>query len=381
MALNQEVVKMKNNNNNKWTDNIWFVRIISLFFAIFLYAFVASENNRFDIQPSNASINVTETISNVPVQLGPVDDDVFVSNLQENVSLRVTGPQNIVTQVLAQDLYVVTEDLRGSEMGQQQVRLEMPSDLEESGVEYQITPSRVIVDLDRLASTEVDIQYEIEDGVVAEGYEIGNVSMEPATVVLTGKESTIEKIDRASVKISSDEPVTETFTRDIPIEIRDSANNLLDLNANITNTRVTVEVRQIADPVANISLNIIGENPENYNYEYALVGSDQVTLEGDASIINNINQVTATLDVSGITTSGTFPATIQIPDGVSSVAPQTIDVSVTITPVETNSPVEPPEESEEPVLPDASEETPSEVSSETTQGSIDESVVTEEQVD
>ncbi len=381
MALNQEVVKMKNNNNNKWTDNIWFVRIISLFFAIFLYAFVASENNRFDIQPSNASINVTETISNVPVQLGPVDDDVFVSNLQENVSLRVTGPQNIVTQVLAQDLYVVTEDLRGSEMGQQQVRLEMPSDLEESGVEYQITPSRVIVDLDRLASTEVDIQYEIEDGVVAEGYEIGNVSMEPATVVLTGKESTIEKIDRASVKISSDEPVTETFTRDIPIEIRDSANNLLDLNANITNTRVTVEVRQIADPVANISLNITGENPENYNYEYALVGSDQVTLEGDASIINNINQVTATLDVSGITTSGTFPATIQIPDGVSSVAPQTIDVSVTITPVETNSPVEPPEESEEPVLPDASEETPSEVSSETTQGSIDESVVTEEQVD
>lgn len=381
MALNQEVVKMKNNNNNKWTDNIWFVRIISLFFAIFLYAFVASENNRFDIQPSNASINVTETISNVPVQLGPVDDDVFVSNLQENVSLRVTGPQNIVTQVLAQDLYVVTEDLRGSEMGQQQVRLEMPSDLEESGVEYQITPSRVIVDLDRLASTEVDIQYEIEDGVVAEGYEIGNVSMEPATVVLTGKESTIEKIDRASVKISSDEPVTETFTRDIPIEIRDSANNLLDLNANITNTRVTVEVRQIADPLANISLNITGENPENYNYEYALVGSDQVTLEGDASIINNINQVTATLDVSGITTSGTFPATIQIPDGVSSVAPQTIDVSVTITPVETNSPVEPPEESEEPVLPDASEETPSEVSSETTQGSIDESVVTEEQVD
>lgn len=381
MALNQEVVKMKNNNNNKWTDNIWFVRIISLFFAIFLYAFVASENNRFDIQPSNASINVTETISNVPVQLGPVDDDVFVSNLQENVSLRVTGPQNIVTQVLAQDLYVVTEDLRGSEMGQQQVRLEMPSDLEESGVEYQITPSRVIVDLDRLASTEVDLQYEIEDGVVAEGYEIGNVSMEPATVVLTGKESTIEKIDRASVKISSDEPVTETFTRDIPIEIRDSANNLLDLNANITNTRVTVEVRQIADPVANISLNITGENPENYNYEYALVGSDQVTLEGDASIINNINQVTATLDVSGITTSGTFPATIQIPDGVSSVAPQTIDVSVTITPVETNSPVEPPEESEEPVLPDASEETPSEVSSETTQGSIDESVVTEEQVD
>ena len=137
--------------------------------------------------------------SNVPVQLGPVDDDVFVSNLQENVSLRVTGPQNIVTQVLAQDLYVVTEDLRGSEMGQQQVRLEMPSDLEESGVEYQITPSRVIVGLDRVGSTGVVIQYEIEDGVVAEGYEIGNVSMEPATVVLTGKESTIE-IGRASCR-------------------------------------------------------------------------------------------------------------------------------------------------------------------------------------
>lgn len=369
---------MNNNNHNKWTDNIWFVRIIALFFAIFLYAFVASENNRFDIQPSNASINVTETISNVPVQLGPVDDDVFVSNLQENVSLRVTGPQNIVTQVLAQDLYVVTEDLRGSEMGQQQVRLEMPDELEESGVEYQITPSRVIVDLDRLASTEVDIQYDIEDGFIGEGYEVANVTLEPATVMLTGRESTIEDIDRASVKITSPEPVTETFTREIPIEIRDSANNLLDVNANITHTTVTVEITPIAEPVANVSLNIVGENPEAYNYTYTLVGADQVTLEGDASIINNINQVTATLDVSNITNSGTFPATIQIPDGVNGVTPQTVDVSVTVTPVEINSQVE---EVDESAVPDVEEETETSVISETDQSSSDESVVTEEQID
>lgn len=382
MALDQEVIKMKNRGNKKWTNNIWFIRIIALVFSIFLYTFVGAENNRFAARSPNASINITETVSNVPVQLGQVGDDVFVSNLQESVSLRITGPKNIVTQVLAKDLYVETEDLRNFEMGRQQVRLKMPTALAEAGVEYQITPSRVIVDLNRLASRQVEVNYEIADNLIAEGYELVNVTMDTSSVTLTGNESTIESIDRVFVRISSDKPQTSTFTKSFPIEIRDNANNLLDLNADISKTNVTVEIRKLADPEATVSLSVVGENLENYQYEYVLVGPQQVTLDGDAALIASIGRVNAVLDVSEITESGTYPATIQMPEGLNGISPQTVDVQVTVTPKVVESQSEESSQAsssvsaEESVLP-AEESVTNEVESNTDENT---SAVSEEQV-
>lgn len=369
---------MKTRNPKKWTDSIWFIRLISLLFAIFLYAFVGTENNRFAARTNNTSVNVTETVSNVPVQLGQIDDDVFVSDLQESVSVRVTGPQNIVTQVLAQDLYVVTEDLRGADMGRKQVRLEMPTELEENGVEYQITPSRVIVDLDRLASQEVELDYELSDDLIPEGYEVESVSLEPTTVTLTGKQSTIDKIDRAYVKITGDEPITETLTQEFPIEVRDSENNLLDLNADTSHASVTIVVNQTANTQASVNLEIIGENNAEYAYDYEMIGPNVVTLEGDNTIINDIEQVTAVLDLSQITESGIFQANIQPIEGVNSVNPSSIEVRVVTRPLNANQTEESQETSEESSNP--IEESISEIESEIIEensGSDSESSVSE----
>ncbi len=369
---------MKTRNPKKWTDSIWFIRLISLLFAIFLYAFVGTENNRYAARNNNTSINVTETVSNVPVQLGHIDDDVFVSELQESVSVKVTGPQNIVTQVLAKDLYVVTEDLRGADMGRTQVRLEMPAELEEGGVEYQITPSRVIVDLDRLASREVELDYELSEDLIPEGYEIESVSLEPTTVTLTGKQSTIDKIDRAYVKITNDEPITETLTKEFPIEVRDSANNLLDLNLDTSHTTVTVVVNQTSNSQARVNLEIIGENSAEYAYEYEVIGSNMVTLDGDSTIIDNIDQVTAVLDMSQITESGIYQANIQPIEGVNSVNPSSIDVRVTARLLNANQTEESSETSA--VSTSSLEETASEVESEIVEessGSESESIVSE----
>ena len=107
-------------------DNIWFVRIISLAFALFLYAFVSSENSDQFQAISNqqfASIETSETISNVPVYLGEHDEDVFVSEMPESVTVKLTGPRNIITQVTVEDFIVQTEDIRGIDTGRQTIRL------------------------------------------------------------------------------------------------------------------------------------------------------------------------------------------------------------------------------------------------------------------
>ena len=73
------------------------------------------------------SVDTTETISNVPVKLGKHDDDIFVSQLQETVTVTLTGPKNIVSSLASGNLVVQTEDLTGIETGQQTLKLEIPA--------------------------------------------------------------------------------------------------------------------------------------------------------------------------------------------------------------------------------------------------------------
>ena len=91
---------MKKFWNSRWYDNKWFLRIASLVFAVFLYGMVQASSpsvTSLSNLQQVVSVDTTETISNVPVKLGKHDDDIFVSQLQETVTVTLTGPKNIVS--------------------------------------------------------------------------------------------------------------------------------------------------------------------------------------------------------------------------------------------------------------------------------------------
>lgn len=321
-------------SKHKWFDSVWFIRVISFLCALLLFAFVASENDQFTSRrDSNTSINITETISNVPVKLGAVDDDVFVSNLQENVTVKVTGPKNIVNQVLTQKLYVTTDDLKGAEMGQQQVQLKMPSEFQENQLDYQITPTRVIVDLARIDSKEVPVTYEIDEHAVAEGYMVSQVRLKPEAVKLTGKQETIEKINRVSVKITVKDPAKQSFSGSYPIEVRDAENNLLDLNTNVDKIDATVEVVPIKEGTASIKVNPVGEMIGAFQYQYEIESPKEVTIKGNEKIIKQTPEIYALLDMSQITASGTYEGVVQLPEGIVQASQTKVRIKVTLTPL------------------------------------------------
>ena len=164
---------MKKIWNSRWYDNKWFLRIASLVFAVFLYGMVQASSpsvTSLSNLQQVVSVDTTETISNVPVKLGKHDDDIFVSQLQETVTVTLTGPKNIVSSLASGNLVVQTEDLTGIETGQQTLKLEIPG-LPDS-VKYQINPSRVVVQVARRKTVTVPVEYEIEEGTIASGMEV-----------------------------------------------------------------------------------------------------------------------------------------------------------------------------------------------------------------
>lgn len=320
---------------NSFFDNIWFVRIISLVFALFLYAFVSSENSDQFQAISNqqfASIETSETISNVPVYLGEHDEDAFVSELPESVTVKLSGPRNIIAQVTIEDFIVQTEDIRGISTGRQTIRL-IATGLPEE-VDYQISPIRHVVQISRRETITVPVEYLIDENLVPEGYEVGEVNLSPAEVTLTGKAETIAEIEQVVIKISRDVPQTENFIQTYRLQILNSEGQLLDINASATEIDADVEVRPL---IKEVGLTVVptGENSETYDYTYELMGQTAVEIQANQTVLDQLATINIMVDVSTLTESQTIIGFLQLPDNIVQSNINQIEVLVSLSPLMT----------------------------------------------
>lgn len=317
--------------NKNVFQNIWFIRITSLFFAIFLYMFVSSETASVPVHVIKnqefASVNVTETISNVPVYLGKTDPETFVSGVPEAVDVRLTGPKNIINQVTSETIRVETEDLTNAQTGSKAIRYLVTNLPEE--VDYQVTPSRTIVQISHRKTINVPVTYDIDDGAIDRQFEVTSVELNPQEVTLTGNDKIIDDVDRVYIKIMSNEANNSDFKGTYPIQIIDKEGNLLDVNASVSDIEAEVIVKPKAQR-SKVSLSPLGEDRQNFTYSYEFETTNEVGIRSK----NRIPAVEGTVDVSGITSDTLLPVEINVPNGAELIEEQLLSVYVRIVPVE-----------------------------------------------
>src|SRR5690625_4866192 len=92
-------------------DNLWIARIFSVLLALILFTFVNFENqSRFQSnEPTDgASIDGSEIITNLPIEVNVDTDRYFVSGIPDSATLRIQRPQAIIFQTIATQSYTVT---------------------------------------------------------------------------------------------------------------------------------------------------------------------------------------------------------------------------------------------------------------------------------
>lgn len=312
-------------------ENKWAVRLISLVIAIFLYIFVASENNAFVFQSAAnqqfASINVTETIDNVPVTVGEIPENTFISGLPESVQVRLTGPRNVINQVLEKEITVQTEDLTDIPSGTQQIQF-IISDLPDT-VDYQVTPSRRYVKISQLEEITAEIEYEIDPNAIQDGFNVESVSLNPQEIQLTGDVETIQQIDRVYITITNPQPANRSFSGSYVLQIVNANGEVLDVNSNVSEIEAQVEVVQ---PQSEVGMHIIpfGEDQAMYTYEYTITTPQSLVIQGSQP---NVDTVGVVADVSGLTESTTITGELQVPEGMTVINGGDVQIEVRITPI------------------------------------------------
>src|SRR5699024_2985098 len=197
-------------------------------------------------------------------------------------------------------------------------------------------PSSVNISIDSLQTTEYPVQVEMSnESAVADGYEITDVSLSQDSVTLTGSTSDIESVSQVYTVVNIPDNLSEDYTTTATVITENADGDILNINTDPSEVDVTVQVSPEGVSVP-IEANITNER-EGYTYEATILDSQHATLSGDYDTINNTESVSATVDVSRITTTTTVDAPIVLPDGVTSSDPSSVRVQVVPTANESSS--------------------------------------------
>lgn len=320
---------------NTWFENKWGLRLISLIFTLMLFFSVRGTDATLSrANQQSTSVETTVTISEVPIQLGKHDADIYVSQLQESATVQLIGPKNIVSQLSSSNIRVVTEDLTNKSPGEYNLRLsikELPA-----SVRANILPQDATVRISRKKTLTMPIQYELDSKLLKPGHQVVEVVLGTTEVQLTGSEEMIDKVARVYIKIANQTPEEQSFEGYYKTLVVDEAGELLDVSVSVNEVKATVKVNDAQTKQVNLIVQASGER-EGYRYQYDLENGANVIIQGDSHAVAGINSLPVHVDVANMKMTGTIWGQVSLPEGVS--LQGDVNVAVIVTIVSPSAPV------------------------------------------
>lgn len=315
---------------DKLMDNHWFLRGISLLLAIMLYMSTNLDKNvSGNFNPSPFPVgDTTETISGVPVSAYYDEDKYIVSGIPENVTVTLEGQNNVVAAAKVKRQYEVFINLRGYTPGTYEIPLKysgVPSNLH-----LKVQPAKIKVTIQKkeVKSFPVEVKY-LNQNQLQAGTIVDKPTVKPSTVEVAGTEEELSRIAlvRAYVDLKG---VNKTVTKEAKIVLYDKDGNRLDLKTGSSTVNVTIPV---STPEKTVSLGVTkkGSLQEGVTVTNIKVEPSEVTIYGSKEVLDNITSLDGVeVDLSKITESTTFDASVSLPKGVTKAEPSQVKVTVEV---------------------------------------------------
>ncbi|MGZ8528909.1 MAG: CdaR family protein, partial [Candidatus Limnocylindrales bacterium] len=195
------------------------------------------------------------------------------------------------------------------------------------------SPDRVTIQLDKLESREVPVT--VDPGAIPDGLDIGDPTVDPTTVIVSGPASVINTVVAARVA-----PVIQasglTVNQDLPLTAIDRLGNPVNpVKVEPDTARVKIPVfpdaRSRSVPV---SATVTGTPAAGFEVATVIVDPQVVTVEGGAERLAALESIeTEPISVSGASKTVAETVELAIPDDIAPVGASTVKVTVTFRPV------------------------------------------------
>lgn len=299
--------------------------IISLILAFGVFVIVDQESNVMIDQ-------YAEVLYDEPVTAVYNEELYVVEGLPKTVDITLIGQRRHIFLAKQAPSKGVTVDLTGLKRGNHKVTLNYSQRLK--SLDYRLDPSEVTVTIyEKVSATKsltVDILH--QDELDSKLY-IDNVELDRTDVIIKGAQYKLDKVAtvRALVDVEeiSNPKAGELTLKDVPLVAYDEEGKRVDVeivpstvDAKLTITSPSKEIPVKVVPTGKLAF---GKSIESINTNVSTV-----TVYGQQSAIDDIEELEVEVDVKGLEKDKKFTVTLKKPKGITEISEKTITVDVKV---------------------------------------------------
>ncbi|KON85757.1 hypothetical protein AF332_02195 [Sporosarcina globispora] len=312
---------------DKLVDTRWFMKIVALILALFLFDSV------YDSDKELKDINVpgqqdSDVVEDVPVKSYYDTENLVVTGIPDTVDLNIEGPKSHLEPAKKQQNFEVYVDLTNAEIGSQRVEFKI-RDISDK-LDVTINPQYADVTVHEKVTQEFKVDAEFNKSLLGEGYSAEAATAEPKTVKITGAKEVIDRISFVKATLDVRGPITETITDEATVRVLDREMNKLDVIVEPQVIQVTVPVKQLSKTVP-VTIVRKGDPQEGVTINSIELDVNEASITGREEILNETESVRVEVDVSKIEKDTVLTLPVIIPNGISAVDPKTVKASVDIS--------------------------------------------------
>ncbi len=310
---------------DKLFDNPWFIRIMALILALLLFENVIDQKTpeEENVPPGQD----TEIVEEVPVKVYYDTENLVVTGVPRTVTIKLTGPKNIVQQAVTQRKFEVYVDLSDAEIGKQKVPIEIRDISEKINVE--IDPPSAIVSVQEKVTQVFNVDPEFNSALLPNGYVEKQRMAEPKQVKITGAKDIVDSIAFVKATLDLKNPKKETFTEQATVLAFDKNLNKLDVIIEPQTVQVTVVIEANTKKVP-IRIREVNSLPDGVEIESLSLNIDEAMIIGTEEALAKTNFVNVELDLSQIKRNTIITLPVTLPEGIVESDPAKVDVTVKV---------------------------------------------------
>lgn len=287
--------KMK---KHRLTNNLG-LKIIALFFSAFLWLIVVNVSNPIGSRP----------FSDIPVTI--VNDDIIKSSGEvyqvlgeDTVSVVVYANREIRQKLRTEDI-VATADVAQMDTTTNLIPINITIPDYSGDFDSAVAvPRNIRIQREKSGSKVLALTAETGGTTPRDGYTLGDITVDPANITITGPESALDKIDRAVARVDvSGESKDEDIKADLILY--DANGNELSqtqLDNNLGEDGIIVSVEILKEKTVPVEFGVTGTPAEGFRYTGCTSVPESIRICGKTEAINDVDEIrvpASVIDISG----------------------------------------------------------------------------------
>lgn len=306
-------------------ESKWGLRLIALVLAL---VFFLSVNNMFGniFNADNLGQKSSETIEDVPVQVKYDNTSLYASEVPNKVDVEISGPQSQVLKAENGESIKAVLDLSEEKAGKHTTQFQVNG--LNKDIDYNVKPKETTINLEEKVSKTLKVEPDVSNNDLDSEYKVNEQSVSPETVKVTGGKNQIDKIAYLKATYKNKSKISKDTTDVAQITAFDRNLNKIDVMVQPNEVNLSVKVEDYSKKVK-VKTKTVGSLSNGREVDNIELDNEEVEIYGNKEDLEDIDEITANIDLDDVAGSTEKDITFEVPDKVTKVSPK--DTTATIT--------------------------------------------------